>query len=575
MNPPQITRRPQPGQASPELAQLPPLLRRLYLMRGIHHLDEVQTDLARLLPPSGLAGLDAAVDLLVECLEQDRYILVVGDYDADGATACALSVSVLQACGAQRVGYLVPDRFTQGYGLSPALVEVAMRREAELLLTVDNGISSIAGVDRAKQLGLRIVVTDHHLPGERLPAADAIVNPNLSGDTFPSKHVAGVGVAFYLMSALRRRLREMGWFAHRGITEPVLAQWLDLVALGTVADLVRLDMNNRILVEQGMRRIRAGHCRPGISALLQVAGRAQNRLVASDLGYTVGPRLNAAGRLEDMGIGIRCLLSRDPVEAMHYAVELDRLNRERREIESGMREQAERMMQQVLLADAGLPFGICLFDPEWHEGVIGILASRVKERYHRPAICLAGCTDGALRGSARSIPGLHIRDVLVAVESRHPGILMRFGGHAMAAGLSLAPEDLEVFIRAFDQEVGRQLGGSAPEAVILSDGELATDELTEQTARMLRYAGPWGQGFSEPRFDGEFRIIQCRMVGEIHLKLMLDTGAGTALDAIAFQWGKRSVPKGRVRVVYRLDLNEYRGNETPQLLIEHLQAVTA
>ncbi len=575
MNPPQITRRPQPGQASPGLAQLPPLLQRLYLMRGIRHLDEVQTDLARLLPPSGLAGLDAAVNLLVECLEQDRHILVVGDYDADGATACALAVSALQACGAQRVGFLVPDRFTQGYGLSSALVEVALQREVELLLTVDNGISSIAAVDRAKQLGLKVVVTDHHLPGERLPAADAIVNPNLSGDTFPSKHVAGVGVAFYLMSALRKRLRKVGWFVRRGITEPVLAQWLDLVALGTVADLVRLDSNNRILVEQGMRRIRAGHCRPGISALLQVAGRTQNRLVASDLGYSVGPRLNAAGRLEDMGIGIRCLLSRDPVEAMRYAVELDRLNRQRREIEFGMREQAERMMQKVLLADAGLPFGICLFDPEWHEGVIGILASRVKERYHRPVICLAGSADGTLKGSARSIPGLHIRDVLVAMENRHPGILIRFGGHAMAAGLSLAPEGLEKFSRAFDHEVGRQLGGSAPEAEILSDGELTTDDLTEQTARMLRYAGPWGQGFSEPCFDGEFRIIHCRMVGEIHLKLILDKGTGKALDAIAFQWGERPLPKGRIRVAYRLDLNQYRGNETPQLLIEHLEGVVA
>ncbi len=575
MNPPQITRRDESQTAVPELAQLHPLLQRLYQARGIRHPEEVQTDLVRLLPPSGLTGLDTAVNLLVECLEQDRHILVVGDYDADGATACALSVSALQACGAQRVGFLVPDRFTQGYGLSSALVEVALQRDAELLLTVDNGISSIAGVDRAKQLGLKVVVTDHHLPGERLPAADAIVNPNLSGDTFPSKHVAGVGVAFYLMSALRKRLREVGWFVRRGITEPVLAQWLDLVALGTVADLVRLDTNNRILVEQGMRRIRAGHCRPGISTLLQVAGRAQNRLVASDLGYSVGPRLNAAGRLEDMGIGIRCLLSRDPVEAMRYAVELDRLNRQRREIEFGMREQAERMMQKVLLADVGLPFGICLFDPEWHEGVIGILASRVKERYHRPVICLAGCADGTLKGSARSIPGLHIRDALVAVENRNPGILIRYGGHAMAAGLSLVPEGLEKFSRAFDQEVGRQLGGSAPEAEILSDGELTADDLTEQTARMLRYAGPWGQGFSEPCFDGEFRIIHCRMVGEIHLKLMLDKGVGTALDAIAFQWGERPLPKGRIRVVYRLDLNEYRGNETPQLLIEHLEGVAA
>ncbi len=571
MNPPQIIRRPELGPAAPELAQLPPLLQRLYRARGIRHPDQVQTDLAGLLPPTGLGGLHDAVNLLVECLELDRHILVVGDYDADGATACALSVSALRACGAQRVDFLVPDRFTQGYGLSPELAEIAVRREADVLLTVDNGISSIAGVERAKQLGLKVLVTDHHLPGERLPAADAIVNPNLPGDAFPSRHVAGVGVAFYLMSALRKRLREMGWFTREGISEPVLAQWLDLVALGTVADLVRLDTNNRILVEQGLRRIRAGHCRPGILALLQVAGRVRQRVVASDLGFSVGPRLNAAGRLEDMGIGIRCLLSRDPAQAMGYAVELDRLNRERRDIESGMREQAERMMQKVLLADTGLPFGICLFDPEWHEGVIGILASRVKERYFRPVICLAGCADGTLKGSARSIPGLHIRDALAAVDSRHPGILIRFGGHAMAAGLSLAPEGLDVFSRAFDQEVGRCLQGRSPEAEILSDGELTANELSEPTARMLRYAGPWGQGFSEPCFDGEFRIIQCRMVGKIHLKLLLDKGDGTVLDAIAFQWGDQPLPQGRVRLAYRLDLNEYRGNETPQLLIDRLE----
>lgn len=573
MNPPRIVRHEQPESLTREMALLHPVLQRVYGARGIRHPDEVRTDLTLLHHPAGLRGLDAAVGLVVEALEQGQRIVVVGDYDADGATACALVISALRACGAANPEFLVPDRFTQGYGLSPELAEVAKQRGAQLLLTVDNGIGSHAGVAHAKQLGMRVLVTDHHLPGEHLPAAHAVVNPNQPGDGFPSKHIAGVGVAFYLMSALRGRLRELGWFERRGMSEPVMAQWLDLVALGTVADLVKLDANNRILVEQGMRRIRAGRCRPGISALLQVAGRSPQRLVAGDLGFSVGPRLNAAGRLEDMGVGIRCLLSDDPAEALGYAQELDRLNRERRDIEADMNQQAEDMMRKIMLADSGLPLGICLFDPQWHEGVIGILASRIKERYHRPVVCLAGAADGTLKGSARSIPGLHIRDVLAAMDNRYPGLLGRFGGHAMAAGLVLEPSGLERFSLAFDQEVGRLLDGRAPEAEILSDGALTEQELTEQTARLLRYAGPWGQGFSEPRFDGQFRVLQTRRVADIHLKMVLDRGDGTELDAIAFRWGERALPQGRVRLVYRLDLNEFRGNESAQLLVEHLEQV--
>ena len=553
------------------LPDLPPLLRRIYLARDIRSSDDLQTGLDGLLPLTGLAGIDPAVHKLMQALQQQLKIVVVGDYDADGATASALALRALRSFGAQRVEYLVPDRFTYGYGLSPELADVAAGRGADLLLTVDNGISSVSGVARAGQLGMGVTVTDHHLPGEELPAAAAIVNPNQPGDSFPSKHAAGVGVVFYLLSALRGRLRESGWFVRNGIPEPNMADLLDLVAVGSVADLVRLDRNNRILVQQGLRRIRAGRCCPGISALLQLSGRVRERVTAADLGFAVGPRLNAAGRLDDMGLGIECLLSDDPAAALEYARTLDGLNRQRREIESEMKAQAEESMALLTLSGEQLPLGLCLYDERWHQGVVGILASRIKERYHRPVVALAAADEVTVKGSARSIPGLHIRDVLAAVDSRHPGLLERFGGHAMAAGLSLARDRVEDFAGAFREEVERQLDGRPPRAEILSDGELAPQEFDAETARLLRYAGPWGQGFPEPLFDGEFEVLSHRFVGDIHLKLLLSLDGAVQLDAIAFRWGDRPPPGERVRIAYRLDLNEYRGVESPQLIIEHLE----
>ncbi len=551
------------------LSGLPAILRRLYHARGIQRADQIGQGLQGLHRPAGLGGVDRAVELLANALEQRQHILVVGDYDADGATACALSVSLLQAFGAQQVDYLVPDRFTQGYGLSDELAQQAADFGADLLMTVDNGISSLTGVRVARRQGLKVVITDHHLPGDQLPDADAIVNPNLPDDAFPSKHLAGVGVAFYLMSALRTRLRDSGWFQQRGLAEPVMAEWLDLVALGTVADLVRLDGNNRILVEQGLRRIRSGQCRPGISALLQVAGRSRQRIVASDLGFSVGPRLNAAGRLQDMRVGIRCLLCKDENEAVKLAIELDSLNKERRQIEAEMRDQAEAMMQSLVLDGIDLPFGVCLFDPEWHEGVIGILAARVREGYHRPVICMAGSGDAQLKGSARSIAGLHIRDVLAVVDSRHPGLILKFGGHAMAAGLSIDQGRLEEFRQAFDQAVAEALEHEAPRQEWLTDGPLSADEMTLETARLLRYAGPWGQGFSEPVFDGEFEILSSRLVGGVHLKMLLQQ-SGITYDAIHFRWNRPDTPTGCAQLVYRLDVNEYRGVESLQLLVDYI-----
>jgi len=568
---PRILERPVPQVADTVLGGLPPLLRRLYLARGIRSEAELELGLAGLLRPQSMGGLPAAVELLAGALEQDRSIMVVGDYDADGATGTAVSVLALRALGGKRVDYLIPDRFTMGYGLSPEIVEQAAARGAELLLTVDAGIASLHGVARARALGMQVVVTDHHLPGEVLPEADAIVNPNLSGDLFPGKHTAGVGVAFYLMQALHTYLQESGGLERRSIHAPKLAELLDLVALGTVADLVRLDQNNRILVEQGLLRIRAGRCRPGITALLQVASRPPERATATDLAFSVGPRLNAAGRLEDMRLGVECLLCDDPSRAWEWAGVLDGLNRERRQIETGMKEQAELMLEEIALGGAQLPLGICLYDERWHQGVIGILASRLKDRYNRPAIALAPGEGDTVKGSARSIPDLHMRDLLACVDSRHPGLLARYGGHAMAAGLTLQRDGVERFTRAFADEVHRQLDGQPPQVEILSDGPLAAAELNTETARLLRYAGPWGQGFPAPLFDGEFQLQSQCLVGGIHLKMVLSAEGRSGMGAIAFRWGDQLLDATRVRAVYRLDLNEYRGKETPQLIVEHLE----
>ncbi|OLU23581.1 single-stranded-DNA-specific exonuclease RecJ [Pseudomonas sp. PA15(2017)] len=565
-----IESRPLPA-SLPDLGNLPPLLTRLYAARGVLSAVELEKGLARLIPFSQLKGIDAAVELLVEGLRQRQRMLIVGDFDADGATASTVGLLGLRMLGAAHVDYLVPNRFEYGYGLTPEIVAVALGREPELLITVDNGISSIEGVAAAKAAGLKVLVTDHHLPGHELPAADVVVNPNQPGCSFPSKSLAGVGVIFYVLLALRARLRELGWFTAER-PEPNLGELLDLVALGSVADVVPLDANNRILVHQGLARIRAGRARPGLRALLEVAGKQHGRITSTDLGFILGPRLNAAGRLDDMSLGIECLLCEDEALARDMAVQLDQLNQDRKAIEQGMQREALAQLKDLSLEN--LPFGLCLFEADWHQGVIGILASRLKERYHRPTIAFADAGEGMLKGSARSVPGFHIRDALDAVASRYPGLIGKFGGHAMAAGLSLSAEHFETFAKAFDEEVRRQLCEDDLTGRLLSDGVLSIDEFNLPLARELRNAGPWGQHFPEPLFHGAFQLVQQRIVGERHLKVVLKSECGALqLDGIAFGVDRDVWPNPTVRWVelaYKLDVNEFRGQESVQLLISHL-----
>ncbi|MDZ7277468.1 single-stranded-DNA-specific exonuclease RecJ [Pantoea eucrina] len=567
----ELRRREVPADASLP-ADIPPLLRRLYLQRGVQDAAELERGAKHLLPWQTLGGIDAAVTLLHDMLKAGRRIVVVGDFDADGATSTALTVLALRSMGGN-VDYLVPNRFEDGYGLSPDVVEQARARGAEMILTVDNGISSHAGVETAHQHGIPVLVTDHHLPGETLPAAEAIVNPNLSDSAFPSRALAGVGVAFYLMLALRAHLRQHGWFAD-GRSEPNLAELLDLVALGTVADVVPLDANNRILVWQGLSRIRAGKCRAGIRALLEIANRDARQLAASDLGFAVGPRLNAAGRLDDMSVGVALLLTDDIAQARMLASELDALNQTRKEIEQGMKSEALALCNALERQHSDLPLGLAFYHPDWHQGVVGILASRLKERFHRPVIAFAPAGDGTLKGSGRSIPGLHLRDALERLDTLFPGLMIKFGGHAMAAGLSLETEKYDRFREHFAALVEEWLDGEALQGVIWSDGALHAQEFTLHTAEMLREAGPWGQAFPEPVFDGQFKLLQQKLVGERHLKVMVEPlGGGPLLDGIAFNVDTTLWPDSSVRQVqlaYKLDINEYRGNRSVQLIIDHL-----
>ena len=570
-----IVRRQPPSEPHSLPEELHPVLARIFHAREVLTGDELAYSLRHLLPVQALQGIDQAVTVLQDTLKSGVSILIIGDFDADGATSTALAVRALRLMGAVEVGYLVPNRFKYGYGLTPEIVAVAARRNPGLIITVDNGISSLAGVDAANALGIPVLITDHHLPGDRLPAAAAIVNPNQPGDAFPSKNLAGVGVIFYLMLALRARLRKDGWFAERGIAEPNLAQLLDLVALGTVADVVPLDYNNRILVAQGLARIRSGRCCAGIQALIEVAGRRQVDLVAADLGFALGPRLNAAGRLDDMSLGIECLLADSIAEARELAGRLDGLNRERRAIESEMKADALAIVEELHMDEsADLPIGLCLFSEEWHQGVIGILASRIKDRLHRPVIAFAPGEGDEIKGSARSVPGLHIRDALDAVAARHPELLRKFGGHAMAAGLTLHRDRLEPFRRAFDEEVRCHLKEEQLYGRIYSDGELQPEHLNIELAELIHRSGPWGQGFPEPLFDGIFEIVQRRIVGERHLKLVLKPPhSDSLLDAIAFNTTDSDWPEevGRVEVAYRLDVNEYRNRRNLQLMLEHIR----
>ncbi len=557
---------------------LSPLLARIYAARGISQSAELHYGLGQLLKPN-FKGLAEAVEILVDAVVAQARIMVVGDFDADGATSSALAVLALRAMGVQQVDFLVPNRFEYGYGLTPEIVAVAAAQAPDIIITVDNGISSMEGVAAAQALGIAVIVTDHHLPGTHLPTAEAMVNPNQPGCPFPSKNLAGVGVIFYVMNALRGALREMGWFAENNLPEPNMASYLDLVALGTVADVVPLDYNNRILVQQGLARMRAGVARPGIMALLEVAGRQPQRLVASDLGFAVGPRLNAAGRMDDMSLGIQCLLCDSQPLAREMAMQLDELNRDRKAIETGMQQEALGMLQKQLVADENaLPWGLCLFDDTWHQGVIGILASRLKDRYHRPTIVFADAGDGLIKGSARSVAGFHIRDALDAVAARHPELLQKFGGHAMAAGMSLVRENFAAFAQAFDDEVRRQLSADDLQAVVVSDGELLPAEFCLPLAAALREAGPWGQHFPEPVFDGEFFLLQQKLVGDKHLKMTLavDARGQQQVDAIAFNIDPQLWPNNqvqRVRLAYKLDVNEFRGKSNLQLLVDYLEAV--
>ena len=568
----QIITRPLTGEAGP-LGDWHPVLQRVFRARGVVSAEELDYGLEGLLSPALLDGAGEAAGLIADHLCAGNPILVVGDFDCDGATSSALALLAMRAMGAARVDYLVPNRFEYGYGLTPEIVELAAQREPRLIVTVDNGVSSVEGVEKARELGIQVVVTDHHLPGEQLPRADAMVNPNLPGNSFPAGSTAGVGVIFYVMLVLRAELRRRGWF--EGRVEPNMSQWLDLVALGTVADLVPLERNNRILVHQGLRRIAAGRCRPGILALLEVAGRKPGRVSAADLGFAVGPRINAAGRLDDISVGIECLLAESIEEARLLARQLDSHNRDRRRIEEEMKQQAQQFLERMQLAGEDLPWGLCLHDRAWHQGVIGILASRIKEQCQRPVIAFAPGEKGELKGSARSIPGLHIRDALDEVAARWPGLLKKFGGHAMAAGLTLEGDRFEEFAERFDQVVRLHLQPEDLQPVLLSDGEIEAGLLGLELARQIAEAGPWGQGFPEPLFHGEFEVVNQRLLKEKHWKLVVrPAGADGVIDAIGFHLADDHpgpLP-GRVRLAYRLELNEFRGNISPQLQILHLES---
>lgn len=558
------------------LTEFSSVLNRVYANRNIQSEDDLNYSIGKLLPFEKLKGISEAAILIANAIKDELAITIVGDFDVDGATSTTVAVKSLYSMGAARVDFIVPNRFEYGYGLTPEIVKVAVEQfNPDMIITVDNGISSIEGVKVAKELNLTVVVTDHHLPAATLPIADAIVNPNQAGCSFPSKMLAGVGVIFYVMLAVRSLLREQGWFAEKSIQVPNLAELLDLVALGTVADVVPLDYNNRILVSQGLARIRSGKVRAGIKALIDVAGREAERLIASDFGFAIAPRLNAAGRLDDMSLGINCLLSDDLAKARGIVQQLDEINYARRDIEADMKQQAMKILDGMHLGEnKKLPFGLCLFDENFHEGVVGIIASRIKDQWNRPVIVFAKTGGGMLKGSGRSIKGFHLRDALDAVASKNPTLITKFGGHAMAAGLTITENDYELFTKAFDEEVRRHLNKDDLHGVIMSDGELLSSEFSMITAEELRFAGPWGQTFQEPVFDGVFNIINKRIVGEKHLKLSLQPeGSQLEIDAIAFNvtdedWSSELT---KAKVAYRLDVNVFRGNKNLQLMVEHIE----
>lgn len=554
---------------------LHPVIDRIYRGRNITHIDDLENGLKGLTHFNALKGMAEAARLLADTVEQNKRLIIVGDFDADGATSTSVCMLALKMMGHNNADFLVPNRFDFGYGLSVPIVDVAAQQGADIIVTVDNGISCIDGVKHAKQLGLQVLVTDHHLPGNELPPADAIVNPNQPGCTFVSKNLAGVGVAFYIMLALKAELQQRGYFERTNIAPPNLASLLDIVAVGTVADVVVLDKNNRILVHQGLQRIRAGKCRPGIKALVEVANRECSHLTSTDLGFVVGPRLNAAGRLDDMSQGIACLLEDDTIQARMIAAELDALNKERREIETGMKAQAEQALQEMAINEGDIPAALVVYREDFHQGVIGIVAGRLKEQYLKPVIAFAHQDDEVIKGSARSIPGVHIRDVLDEVNTRYPGVIDKFGGHAMAAGLSLPVAKLKAFEHAFVSVAQEHVAKLDGNHALLSDGDLSDSELSLPFAHLLRQAGPFGQGFESPLFDGEFELLDQRLVGQKHLKMVLRSQGSSEVDAIAFNVDIKTWPNvmvKRVHIAYRLDVNVFRGQETVQLIVEQIDA---
>ncbi len=553
-----------------------PVMRRIFAGRNISSLRELDYSLTNLLPFGRLKNIDAAAGLLIDAIRNDKRILVIADYDADGATACAVALRGLCLLGARQVVYMVPDRVKHGYGLSPDVVRRALEFEPDLLVTVDNGISSLAGVDFARSAGVDVLITDHHLPGKELPAANVIVNPNQPGDQFPSKCIAGVGVMFYVLLAVRAGLRDANWFEGQGLRTPNFAPLLDLVALGTVADVVELDFNNRILVGQGLKWIRARRCSQGVMALIRIAGSVPERITSADLGFLLGPRLNAAGRLADMSLGIECLLTDDFSSAVSLALQLDKFNRERKLVQADMQEEAEAYLRDVVELEQGeLPFGVCLYDAGWHQGVVGILAGRIKEMVNRPVLIFASAGEGLLKGSGRSISGIHLKDVLEALAVQYPSLIQRYGGHAMAAGLTIREADYAEFRELFDAQVRSLTAGRLPGAEIITDGKLEPADISLELAGEIENAGPWGQGFPEPLFDNVFTVVDARTVGNRHLKMkLLPGGAERAVEAISFNTGRDAIEESAQshRFVYRLAINDYNGARTPQLIVEHIQS---
>ena len=570
-----ITRRVVPSECGlPD--SINPVMRRIFAARNISSLRELDYSLTNLLPFGGLKNIDAAAGLLIDAIRNDKRILVVADYDADGATACAVALRGLCLLGARQVVYMVPDRVKHGYGLSPDVVRRALEFEPDLLVTVDNGISSLAGVDFARSAGVDVLITDHHLPGKELPAANVIVNPNQPGDRFPSKCIAGVGVMFYVLLAVRAGLRDANWFEKQGLRTPNFAPLLDLVALGTVADVVELDFNNRILVGQGLNWIRARRCSQGVLALIRIAGREPEKITSTDLGFLLGPRLNAAGRMADMSLGIECLLTDNFSHAVTLALQLDKFNRDRKLVQADMQEEAEAYLRDIAELEQGeSPFGVCLYDAGWHQGIVGILAGRIKEMVNRPVIVFASAGEGLLKGSGRSISGIHLKDVLEALAVQHPSLMERYGGHAMAAGLTIREADYAEFRELFDAQIRSLTAGRLPGAEIITDGKLDSADISLEFAGEIENAGPWGQGFPEPLFDDVFTVVDARTVGDRHLKMkLLPDGAERPVEAISFNTGRDAIGESAqpLRFVYRLAINDYNGVRTPQLIVEHIRS---